>query len=192
MSQSSKEAQILELFLFEASKQWHFEEILRKSDVSRSKAVKWLTKLQNEGLIKHIRPKGKMPYYQADFDNPSYRNRKRIFALNKLFVAGLLDHLASLPKAKTVILFGSFSRSDWHTDSDVDIFIYGSDEGLDRVKYETSLKRELQVFTAANSRELKKYLNGLLQNIINGYRIKGDIEELVRANDNIQNKQASI
>lgn len=191
MSLPSKEEAVLELFFNEPSKQWHFENILRTAKVSRSKAVKWLAKLLKEGIVKRIQPVGKMPYYQADFDNPSYRNRKRLFALKKLYDAGLLDHLASLPKTKAVIIFGSFSRADWYTESDVDIFIYGSDEGLEQMKYERALKRDLQVFTAESAQDLEKFRHGLLQNIINGYRIKGDIDQLMHAYGDVQNQQTS-
>ena len=176
---NSKEETILELFFNESSKHWHFEEILRTAKVSRSKAFKWLKKLVNEGIIRHIKPQHKMPYYQAIFESPAYRNKKRVYSLNTLYETGFLNHLQTLPKAKVIIVFGSFSRSDWHTGSDIDVFIYGSGDGLDQHTYEHALGREIQVFVAENQKDLNKFAGGLLQNIINGYRVKGDLEELI-------------
>ncbi len=176
MGLPSKEEKVLELFFNEPTKQWHFEDILKASKTSRSKASKWLAKLAKEGIIRHVKPRGKMPYFQGDFDNPAYRSRKRLFALVQLQKSGLIDHLISLPKAKTVIIFGSFVRADWYKDSDIDIFIYGSDEELDIHPYKKILNREIQVFTATNASELDKIGPGLLRNILEGILIKGKID----------------
>ncbi|MDP4012941.1 MAG: nucleotidyltransferase domain-containing protein [Candidatus Nanoarchaeia archaeon] len=176
MSLPSKEINILELFFNEPSKHWHFEEILNKSKVSRSKTNKWLAKLVKKRIIRHIKSQGKMPYFQGFFDSPAYRSHKRLFAFSQLQKSGLLDHLISLPKAKAVIIFGSFIRADWYKESDIDIFIYGSDEGLDTLTYSGLLCREIQVFVAPNQLELERMGPGLLQNILEGMLIKGKID----------------
>ena len=176
MGLPSKEEKVLELFFNEPTKHWHFEDILKASKTSRSKANKWLAKLAKEGIIKHIKPQGKMPYFQGHFDSPAYRSRKRLFALLQLQKSGFINHLLSLPKAKTVIVFGSFVRADWYKDSDIDIFIYGSDEGLDIYPYRKLLNREIQVFTASGASELEKMGPGLLRNILEGILIKGKID----------------
>ena len=172
----SREDAIVDLFFSEPSKQWHFEEILTTSNVSRSKANKWLLKLMHEGIITRKKPEGRMPYFQSNFDNPAYRNRKKLYALLKLYRSGFLDHLAALPKAKTVIIFGSFSRADWYTDSDIDLFIYGSDEGLDIARFENVLHREIQVFSANTRKGLERIGTGLLRNIIEGMIVKGRLD----------------
>lgn len=176
MSLPSKEDKVLELFFNESSKHWHFEEILKVSKVSRGKANKWLAKLVNEKIIKHIKPVGKMPYFLADFDSPAFRSKKRLFALSQLQKSGFLDHLLSLPKAKTIIIFGSFTRADWYSGSDIDLFIYGSDEGLKEMKYRSALHREIQVFVAPDQSELERMGPGLLRNILEGVLIKGKID----------------
>ncbi len=176
MGSKSKEERILELFLNYGTKQWHFEEILKMAKTSRSKAVKWLNKFISRGIIKRVKPKGKMPYYIADFDTPSYKNHKKIYLLNKLNDCGLLNHLMSLSKAKTVIIFGSFSRGDWYWDSDLDIFIYGDDEDFEKTKYEAKLKRDIQIFNAKDKGDLEKIGEDLIYNIIKGNLIKGDLD----------------
>jgi len=180
---ASKEEKILDLFLNESSKHWHFEHILKAAKVSRSNAVKWLAKFERQGIIRRIKPEGKMPYHIGNFDSPAYQTRKKVYALTKLQESGFLDHLTALPNTKTVILFGSLSRADWYTDSDIDLFIYGDDDQLDVATYETALKREIQVFTVKNEKELQEFNQGLLKNIMNGYRIKGRIDELLQVNE---------
>lgn len=172
----SKKNNIIELFFENPTKQIHFEEILKEAKITRSKADSWLKKLIKEKIIKRIKEKNKMPYYISNYESPEYKNKKKIFALNKLYDSGFLNHLYSLKKAKTVILFGSFSRSDWHKDSDIDVFIYGNEKGLKIIDYELNLHRNIQLFICKDNNELKKLGKGLIKNIIKGNIIKGDID----------------
>lgn len=172
----SKEENVLKLFFEKPAKEWHFEEIIREASLARSKANGWLKKFLKKGLIKKIKQKGRMPYYLSNYDSPEYKNKKKIFALEQLHQAGLLNHLSNLKKAKTVILFGSFSRSDWYTESDVDIFIYGDPEGLHIAPYELKLHKDIQLFICRDKTELTKLGSGLIRNIIKGNILKGDLD----------------
>ena len=136
---------IQELFFDYPTKRWCFEELLKEGKLSRAQTNAWLRKLTKEKFIKKIKLKGKRPYYVSNYNNVAYKNKKRIFALNKLYQIGFLNHLYSLKKAKIIILFGSFSRCDWYKDSDVDIFIYGDPEGLNIGKYEIKLHKDIPV-----------------------------------------------
>jgi len=172
----SKQDKIIELFFEEPTRQWHFEEILKEANITRSKAGSWLKKLVKEKIIKKVKEKGKMPHYIGNCKLPEYKNKKRIFALNRLYESGLLNHLYSLKRSRTVILFGSLSRSDWHKKSDINIFIYGDEEGLKIMTYELRLHRNIQLFICKNKDELAKLGKGLIKNIIKGDIIKGDID----------------
>jgi len=178
MSIKSKENKIIKLFFNEPTKHWHFENILKQSSLSRDKANKWLKRFLEEKLIKKIKLKGKMPYYIGNHEHPSYRNKKKLYALTKFYESGFLDHLQSLKKAKTVILFGSMARSDWYSESDIDLFIYGKDDDFEIYKFQSKLKREVQLFTANSKKDLNKMGSGLLKNIIQGNLIKGNLDFL--------------
>lgn len=175
MGKASKEENTLELFFEEPTKHWHFTEIQQKINIADNKVSRWLKKFMNQKLIIKTKPKNKMPYYTSNYENPEYQNRKRIYALKKLHETGFLNHLLTLQKAKTIIIFGSLTRWDWHKKSDVDLFIYGEDDELEQGKYEQILKREIQVFTFKNFNELKKINKELMKNIIKGDLIKGDL-----------------
>ncbi len=166
---------IRELFFDYPTKQWHFEQLLKEAGLSRAQTNAWLKRLLKEDLITRVKLRGKMPYYVAQYESPHYRNSKRVFAFTKLHHSGLLDYLASLKKAKTVIIFGSFTRGDWYKDSDIDIFIYGAVPNLSIGEYLTRLKRDIQVFAGKNKEDLQKLGPALLKNIIKGITIKGDI-----------------
>jgi len=179
----SKQDRMIELFFYQSTREWHFEEILKEAKITRSKASKWLKRFVKEGLIYRVKERGKMPYYIGNHESPIYKNRKKIFALNMMYQSGLLNHLYSLKKARTVMLFGSFSRSDWYANSDIDVFIYGSAEGLKIADYELKLHRDIQVFICKDNKELNKFGQRLIKNIIKGNLIKGDLDFIeVRAN----------
>lgn len=171
----SKESLVLELFFNYPSKYWYFKELEKETGLAQSKLDRWLKRFQKEKIVLRIKEKGKRPYYAANYDAPEYKNKKRIFGLEKMHKSGLLNHLLALEKAKAVVIFGSFSRSDWYKESDIDIFIYGETAGLDLGKYQTKLHHEIQLFTGKREADLKKYGPGLLKNIIKGFNIKGDI-----------------
>lgn len=172
----SKETKVMELFFQEPTRQWHFEEILKEAGITRSKAGAWLGKLGKEGFVRRVKERGRMPYYTGNYANPAYQNRKRLYAMEMLYECGLLNHLTSLEKAETVVLFGSLARWDWYSKSDIDIFIYGEPEGLGIAKYEIKAKRDIQLFICRNKQELKKLGKGLLRNIIKGIVIKGNLD----------------
>lgn len=179
----SKENQILELFYNHPTRQWHFEEIVQEAEMARSKVDSWLKRLIQEKVIKKVKFNNKMPYYISNYESPEYKIRKKIFAFNQLYESGLLNHLYTLKKAKTIIVFGSFSRSDWSEDSDIDLFVYGDPEDLKIAGYELKLHREIQLFICKNNQELEKFGSGLIKNIIKGNMIKGDLDFIeVKAN----------
>ena len=172
----SKEEKALEPF-FNVPKHWHFEELHEIIPISKPQLSYWLKRYKKQGLIKKIKPKRKMPYYVAVQENPDYQIKKRLYAMKLLADAGLLSHLSSLKMAKVVILFGSFSRWDWYKDSDIDIFIYGDDEGFEHGKYEVKLHRGIQVHIAKDKSDLKR-IDRMIPYIIAGDFIKGSIEDL--------------
>src|SRR3989344_4594449 len=174
----SKENNILSLFYEYPTKHWHFEELIKEAKISRPQLNIWLKKFIKEELIKKLEPKNKNPYYIGNYESPNYQNNKRLYALENLNKTGFLKHLLELPKAKTIILFGSLSRWDWYKDSDIDLFILGNPEGLKESEFSRKLHRDIQIFSFENKKELKNLSLGLLKNIISGYRIKGNLNFL--------------
>ncbi|MBI4146508.1 nucleotidyltransferase domain-containing protein [Candidatus Woesearchaeota archaeon] len=170
-----KDELVLDLFFNEPTKHWHFEEILTAVKISRPQAAGWLRKFVKEGLVRRIKPKGKMPYHVGNYESSTYQARKRLFALNKLEKQGFLSHLTSLPKAQAVIMFGSMSRWDWNKESDIDLFVYGDPEGFDKGAFRAKLGREIETFVCKDKEDLQRLKPALLRNILEGYLIKGTL-----------------
>jgi predicted nucleotidyltransferase len=172
----NKEDLVLEPF-FNSSQYWHFDELLRKTAISRSQLAQWLKKFEKKGIIKRVKQKGKMPYYVQNFDSQDFHQRKRFFALKHFYETGFLNHLAQCD-AETIIIFGSFARTDWHDKSDIDLFVFGKGNNLNISLYEKKLKREVQLFHFRKLKDMNKLSPGLLPYIAAGDIIKGDLSFL--------------
>ncbi len=171
-----KESALLDLFFNEPSKQWHFEELRLRASISKPQGARWLRLFQQQGIILRVKQRGKMPYYIANVDDPRFRSRKQVEALNILERSGFLSHLAGLKKVKAVFIFGSMTRWDWYRESDVDVFIYGNPEGFTPEKYRHSVHHKVESFIYKNVYELKRIPEALLRNIITGLRVQGSID----------------
>ena len=178
MASESKENNVLKLILENSpTRQWHFEEIVKQAQVTRAVANKWLRKYYEEGLLKRIKESKRFPYFTAGSNNPVYQAKKRIYALEQLYQSGLIAQLINLKNAKTIILFGSIAKGDWYKESDIDIFIYGSSKGLEKEKYEKKLRKSIELHVFESREEIKEVKTGLINNVINGYLIKGQVQD---------------
>ncbi len=178
MGKPSKESKIIELFFNEPSKHWHFKDIVKEAKISENRANYWLKDLGKEEIILYHKENGKMPYYTANFESINYKTKKKLYAIERFYKSGFFNHLNSL-EANTIVIFGSFSRADWHTKSDIDLFIIGNDAEFEKGRYERLLHREIQLFTFKNKKELKKINPYLINNITNGYFIKGNVQNII-------------
>ncbi len=172
----SKKDILIELFFNEPTKPWHFEELCTSANLNRKQVLHWLCLFQKEQLIYRVKPRKKMPYYLGKYQSAAYQTQKRLFAIQKIHASGLLTYLQQLPQAQTIILFGSMARWDWHTHSDIDIFIYGEKIEINIGKYEISLGRDIQIFSCENKTQLHQIPPGLIKNIIAGDILKGNID----------------
>ncbi len=178
MASPSKEENILKLILENSPlKEWHFEEMAKSAKVTKLVANKWLKKYVSEGLLRYVKEEGRFPHYTVGSNNPVYYSQKRIYALEQLHKSGLIPKLLSLAKAKTVILFGSIIKGDWYKDSDIDIFIFGDISDFDKKVYELKLNMNIELHIFENKEEINEVKTGLIKNIINGYVLKGQIQD---------------
>ncbi|MDP3639943.1 MAG: nucleotidyltransferase domain-containing protein [Nanoarchaeota archaeon] len=165
------------LFFTETLRQWHFEALVQESGMSRERVASALKMLLKEKYIRRVKPRGQMPYYLAQRDEPRFREEKRLYGLHVLTKSGLFSHLSTCPKIKTAILFGSFARGDWSKSSDVDLFLYGDAREFDKESFEKKLGRTIQLFSYNDARTVKKELDPvLLPNILKGFALTESLE----------------
>ncbi len=181
MATPSKEENVLRLILeYSPLKEWHFEEIVTKAKVTKVVANKWLKKYVSDGLLKHVKALGKFPYFSVGSNNYYYYSLKKVYALEQLHKSGLIPKLLSLKTAKTIILFGSIVKGDWYKDSDIDIFIFGDISDFDKNLYRLKLQKNIELHIFQSKKEIEEVKTGLIKNVINGYVIKGQIQDFVK------------
>ena len=164
------------LFFEEPLRRWHFEAIVKASGISRERVNHFLKKLIAEKFAVKVKPRNKSPYYLANTESIKFRIEKRLYGLQLLEENGLFEYLNSLESIKTAIIFGSFARGDWGKSSDVDLFIYGDVKNFDKWKFESRLKREIQLFSYSSPFEIKSELDKkVIHNIVTGFNIKGNL-----------------
>lgn len=181
MANPSKEENVVRLILENSPlKEWHFKDIVKEAKVTKVVANKWLKKYVAEGVLQHVKEKGKFPYFTVGSNNPVYYSLKRVYALEQLHKSGLIPKLSSLKTAKTVIVFGSIAKGDWYKDSDIDLFVFGDISDFDKKPYELKLRKNIELHIFHDKKEIHEVRTGLIKNVINGYVIKGRIQDIVK------------
>ena len=179
MASPSKEENVLRLILENSPlKEWHFEEIVKEAKVTKLVANKWLKKYVSQGLLKYIKEKGKFPHFTVGDNNPYYYSLKRVYALEQLHKSGLIPKLLSLKTASAIILFGSIVKGDWYKDSDIDIFVLGNVSDFDKNLYELKLQKNIELHIFQNKEEIEEVKTGLMKNVMNGYFIRGQVQDI--------------
>ena len=180
MASPSKEENVLKIILENSPlKKWRFKEIIEQAKITKLVANKWLKKYVSEGLLIYKKEKGKFPYYTVGENNSIYYSIKKIYFLNQIQKSGLIHELLAIQTAKTIILFGSTIKGDWYKDSDIDIFLYGNIRNFNKNIYEKKLNKHIEFHVFKNKNEIKEVKSGLIKNIVNGYIIKGQIQDFV-------------
>jgi predicted nucleotidyltransferase len=179
MGSLSKEDDVLKLILENSPlKEWHFEEIVKETKITKAVVNKWLKKYKTEGLLYHNKREGEFPFFTVGSNNTVYYSLKRIYALQQLHKSGLIPKLMSIKNAKTIILFGSIIKGDWYKNSDIDIFILGNIQNFNKKYYERKLHKNIELHIFENKQEIAEVQTGLIKNVINGYIIKGQIQDI--------------
>ena len=191
MASQSKEENVLRLILENSPlKEWHFEEIVKEANITKAVANKWLKKYTKEGLVKRIKRPKRFSFFTVGNNNAIYHSLKKLYALEQLHKCGLIPKLLSVETAQTIILFGSISRGDWYKDSDIDLFIYGNIPDFNKKLYESRLHRHIELHVFESQKEIRDVKTGLVKNIINGYVIKGQVQDIIGQNNENNNRQS--
>lgn len=149
---------MLDVFFNHPTKQFSFSELTKILNLSEKTVAKQLKQLQKQHIIKKIKPENSHPHYIANL-SPEYRAQKRLRA--QQLITPLITELLH-QDLKLIILFGSFTRTDWHKDSDIDLFIIGK---LENIQY---AEREISITQPKNFQEIQTYSKEFMSNVLKG------------------------
>jgi len=168
-------------FLFEEPiKEFHIRLLARLTKLNPNTIINLTDKLVEEGLIiKYKNKDNKLCVIKANTQNSYYKLKKQFYNIEKIFRSGLIDYLNENLSYPAVILFGSYTKAENHSGSDIDLFIISEEKKkLDLKIYKNKLNAEIQLFvhTKKEFNKLKNTSPELINNVLNGYKLTGYLE----------------
>jgi|SRR3989344_1311331 len=150
----------------------HLRELSRKTHLSMPTIISITKKLEKEGLISIKKGKA-LTVIKPNIEYKKFIRMKRIYNLNSLYLAGLVDFLVKeYNNPEAIICFGSYSKGEDFEKSDIDIaIINGREKDIALEKFEKILARKISIHYI----NLDKISKELKANIINGIILEGAI-----------------
>lgn len=157
-------------FLFEKPEIWfHIREIARALNISPNTVRSILLNLIKEKIIEK-RTLSNLFQVRANLDDENYKIEKKLYNLYSVYKSGIIDFLSDYYPQPTIVLFGSYSRGEDLSNSDIDIGIITSEKKLpDLKKFEKKFNRTINLSLFTKKDVSKEFFN----NIINGIVLRG-------------------
>ena len=111
-------------------------------------------------------------FFYANKQNRQFIDLSRIYWNQKL--SELMNYLQKNLITPTILLFGSLSKAETKSDSDIDLAVITHKKQLNTSSFEKKLKRKIQIFWFKSLKDIKN--KELANNILNGYILKGKIK----------------
>lgn len=157
-------------FLFEKPEIWfHIREIARALKISPNTVKSILSNLIKEKIIEK-RILSNLFQVRANLDNENYKIEKKLYNLFSLYKSNLISYLDNYYSNPTIVLFGSYSRGEDISSSDIDIGIITPEKKQPSLEnFERKLKRKINLFLFTKKEISKEFFT----NLINGIVLKG-------------------
>lgn len=156
--------------IFKTPEKWaHIREAARKLNVSPNTVRKTITSLKKEGLLEE-KKEGNMIRFRANLNSEKYKQEKRLYNLHQIYKSGIIDFLFNYYNPEVIILFGSYSRGEDISTSDIDIGIVTNEsKRADLKDFEKKLSRKIELSLFTRNKISDEFFN----NLINGIVLKG-------------------
>jgi len=169
------QTEIFRYLCIKAGQSFNLRGLARPLGVSPTAVSNSLGELEKEGLIR-VKKSETMNLMSIEFNRDNYKafEFKRTENLKLIYESGLVDFLEQKFPGCTIILFGSYSRGEDTTTSDIDIAVIGSKEKeIKLTSFDKLLERTIFInfYFDWNIKN-----NNLKNNILNGVVLRGSIE----------------
>lgn len=139
-------------------------------NVSPPTASKLLMGYHKEGLLKRQEDRNYLFFY-VNKESEMFIGLSRIYWREKL--KEVVEEIENKTVNPIIILFGSLSKAEVTSDSDIDIAVIAYKKNVSLENHEKKLKRNIQVFWFDSFSKIPKELKN---NILNGYSLSGKVE----------------
>ncbi len=161
---------VMEFFLKYPEKKFHLRELERLTKLSMPGVKKITEKLEKESLLLSKKEKPVKNFYASR--NEKFVFLKRAYNLYSVFTSGLLGFLKEkYEEPEAIILFGSYSKGEDVSQSDIDIAVISKNQELpDLSVYEKRLVRKIRLYTIRLEKAEPEFLNTLANGVVlHGY-----------------------
>ena len=167
--------EILRLLCIKAGERLNQRQIAKLLKVSPTAIAKSISELEKESLIVKEKQKDmNLNLIMLNRNNKKAMQLKRAENLKLVHEAGLNEFLEEEFPGATIILFGSYSRGDDTTTSDIDIAVIGRKEKKILLRnFEKLLEREININFYPSLKNVHKELK---ENLCNGIILSGGVE----------------
>ncbi len=153
-------------------------EVSRIIKTNHTTVRQYLEKYKEEGIL--LKMKGN-PYslYMANTSSKEYKNLKIYYNLELLRTSRLIEKLERLYDYSPIVLFGSFAKAEDDEKSDVDLCIVSDIQktvDVSQLEKEIGRKISIHLFTHNAWKKAKQKNPHLINNIINGITLSGQLE----------------
>jgi len=168
---------LIELFFKKPLYSFHLREICRLLVWSPTKVKSHIEDLKKENLIVEFREKN-LSLFKSNKENEKYKMYKTIYNIFHSFHIGKIIE-ENVEDFDAIIFFGSGLRGEDIEGSDFDFCVVGAKEvEINFKKIEDKLNRKISLLFVENLERLKKDNKELLNNLINGFLVKGYLKVL--------------
>ena len=142
--------------------------------VSPTAIGKSLPALEKEGIVTIFHGKTNLNLVTLNRDSRRVLDLKRAENMKMLYESGLPAYLEENLPGVTIVLFGSYSKGDDISRSDIDIAVIGrKQKDLDMNVFQKSLQKEIRINYYGSIKDVNHLL---LSSICNGIVLSGGIE----------------
>ena len=165
---------VAEKIFNEPNKSFHLRGISLSSGISTTAGVNAIKELEQYGIVK-VEKTPITSNIKSNQESDSYLFYKKIFNLYRLERYEVIKSIINTFRAKTVVLFGSFSKGEDIENSDIDILIISNRKGNESFnkyirKVEKLLNRKINFIILSS---LEKSSNEFKNSIVNGIVLHG-------------------
>lgn len=167
--------EILRLLFVKAGMSLNQRGIARMLEVTSPAVMKAIPKLEEEGLVNVKQDEDSKRWsIELNRDNHKVIQLKRVDNLRQVYNSGLADFLEKEFAGATIILFGSYSKGEDTTTSDIDIAVIGRKEKkIELTSFDKTLERTIFINFYPSFKEVHKHLR---ENLFNGIVLAGGVE----------------
>ncbi len=170
MFDSRNKRLIAETIFLNPGEEFHVRGLAEETGVSPSTVSRVVKDLEERGIVETERDV-KMSIRASE--TSLFRDYKLAFNLWRLAETGLIERLEEEAVPEAIVLFGSYSRGEDSSGSDIDIAVVnGRDLDIETSRYEGELGREISL----HSVDLDDVKKNFLETLSNGIVLRGYLE----------------